>query len=66
MYRMIMDTERYSLHVDYNTDSEEEISCQVYHPKGATFACVEPLSARYPNLPVLDHNKLEVNLQIIL
>ncbi len=65
-YRMILDTEQYSLHLDYNTISEEEISCQIYHPKGETFACVEPLSARYPNLPVLDQNKLEINIQILV
>ncbi|QVL58398.1 MAG: hypothetical protein KFB93_07925 [Simkaniaceae bacterium] len=63
-YHIILDTEGYSLHIDYNTASDTEISCQVYHPKDDTFVCIEPLSAKSPSQPKLHRNILEAKLEI--
>ncbi|WP_194848548.1 hypothetical protein [Candidatus Neptunochlamydia vexilliferae] len=52
------------MHIDYNTTSKEEISCQVYQPQAASFVCIEPLSARVPREPVLTESILEIKLQI--
>ena len=63
-YHMNLNTPEYSLHIDYNTASDTEISCQVFHPKGATYVCVEPLTARFPPAPTLARSTLEAKLQI--
>ena len=63
-YHIMFDTEDYSLHIDYNTVSDTEISCQVYHPKGGTFVCIEPLSAKSPPNPTLNRSTLEAKVEI--
>jgi len=63
-YHLNLNTDAYSLHFEYNTDSDSEISCQVYHPENASFICVEPLSARFPPRPTRTMSKLETKLQI--
>ena len=63
-YQIILDTEDYSLHIEYNTVSDHEISCQVYHPKGGTFVCIEPLSATFPPNPKLNRSSLEAKIEI--
>lgn len=63
-YHMILDTQNYSLHIDYNTASNAEVSCQVFHPKGASYVCVEPLSAKFPPKPLLTRSILETKLEI--
>lgn len=63
-YHLILDSENYSLHIDYNTASNEEISCQIFHPKDATYLCIEPLSAKCPPNPILNRSALEVKLEI--
>lgn len=63
-YHIILDTETYSLHIDYNTISDTEISCQIYHPKNGTFVCIEPLSSKFPPKPRLNRSTLETKLTI--
>lgn len=63
-YRLILDSENYSLHIDYNTASNEELSCQIFHPKDASYVCIEPLSAKNPPNPTLNRSTLEVKLEI--
>ncbi|MCB1107118.1 MAG: hypothetical protein KDK76_03375 [Chlamydiia bacterium] len=63
-YHLNLNTPDYSLHIDYNTTSNTEISCQVFHPQGASYVCVEPLSAKIPPNPVLTRSALEAKLQI--
>ena len=63
-YQIILDTEDYSLHIEYNTVSNSEISCQVYHPNKGTFVCIEPLSAKFPPQPKLNRSILEAKLEI--
>lgn len=63
-YQMIFDTQAYTLHIEYNTSSDDEISCQVFHPKDSSYVCIEPLSARFPPQPKLSYSNLEVKLEI--
>jgi len=63
-YRMILDTEDYSLHLDFNSCSDEETTCQIFHPHGSSFVCIEPLSARSPLQPQLTRSTLEVKIEI--
>lgn len=63
-YQVILNTSAYSLHLNFNTASDKEYSCQVFHPKGASYVCVEPISARVPPQPLLNSNTLEAQLQI--
>jgi len=63
-YHLILDTETYSLHIDYIAASDQEISYQVFHPKDATYVCIEPLSAKDPSHPTLNRSTLEVKLEI--
>lgn len=63
-YSLILDTDTYSLHVDFNTASDTEISCQVYQPKDASYVCIEPLTAKFPPEPRLTRSILETKLQI--
>lgn len=63
-YHIILDTKPYSLHIDYNTTSDSEISCQIYQPKDATYVCIEPLSAKFPPKPKLNRSTVEAKLEI--
>jgi hypothetical protein len=63
-YHVQLNTENYSLHFEFNTSSNEEVSFQVFHPENASYVCVEPLSARFPPGPKLSQSKLETKLQI--
>lgn len=63
-YQFLLNTESYSLHVDFHAASETEVCCQIYHPKESSFVCIEPISARNPPLPQLTSSILEVKLEI--
>lgn len=63
-YRMILDTDTYSLHLDFNSGSDKEISCQIYHPNKSSYVCIEPLSARFPSKPKLRRSMLETKIEI--
>jgi len=63
-YQVILNTDSYSLHLNFNTSSDKEFSYQIFHPEGATYVCIEPISARQPPEPTLTSNTLETKLQI--
>jgi len=63
-YHLNLNTREYELHLEFNTDSDSEISCQIFHPENASYVCIEPLSARFPPKPKLNQSKLEAKLQI--
>lgn len=51
---ILLETEEYTLRIQTASASAEN-SWQLYHPQGATFVCIEPLSAfdpKHPNLTV--------------
>lgn len=58
-----LSTDNYRLKVHYACKNEEN-SWQLYHPNEASFACIEPLSARDPRNPKLNASTLNVFLQI--
>ena len=61
---IVLETENYKLLTRYRACSEES-SWQLYHPKGASFVCIEPLSAKEPRKPILSVSWLETELQIL-
>ena len=58
---IILKTEEYTLKTLYKAFSEEN-SFQLYHPKGASFVCIEPLSASDPRHPNLSVSALQISL----
>lgn len=60
---IILQTDEYKLVTSYKCLSQE--NCwQLYHPQGATFVCIEPLSAQDPRHPNLTVSSLDINLEI--
>jgi|694.fasta_scaffold13162_13 hypothetical protein len=56
-------TKEYSLALSYDCRSQEN-SWQLYHPKGASFVCIEPLSAQDPRHPNLTVSSLSIHIEI--
>ncbi|GAB5412154.1 MAG: hypothetical protein ChlgKO_12680 [Chlamydiales bacterium] len=61
--RILLNTKNYSLHLFYECPSQEN-SWQLFHPEGASYVCIEPLSAKNPRKPVNCTSQLEVKLEI--
>lgn len=58
-----LDAQEYRLNVSYTCPSQE--NCwQLYHPKGASFACIEPLSSQDPRHPNLTASSIHISLKI--
>lgn len=62
--KIVLDAIDYQLLTTYSCDSQEN-SWQLYHPKGASFVCIEPLSAQDPHHPNLTVSSLNIELQIL-
>ena len=61
---IILKTEDHSLKTTYECSSSE--NCwQLYHPKGASFVCIEPISSKDPRHPNLTVSSLNIHLEII-
>ncbi len=61
---ILLETESYHLRTRYSSVCEE--NCwQLYHPKGSTFVCIEPISAQDPRHPNLSVSSLEIHLEIL-
>ena len=50
------------LKIEYQTASQEN-AFQLYHPKGASFVCIEPLTAKNPRNAQQKNNHLKVRIQ---
>lgn len=62
--KIILDTGAYQLVTAYQCMSQE--NCwQLYHPKGASFVCIEPISAQDPRHPNLSASSIHISLTII-
>jgi len=48
----------------YQSPSQEN-SWQLFHPEGASYICIEPLSAADPRHPVLTASRLKIHIEII-
>lgn len=60
---ILLETESYSLKTNYSCVCEE--NCwQLYHPQGASFVCIEPISSQDPSHPNLTVSGLEIHLEI--
>lgn len=62
--KITLDAVDYRLETSYVCQSQEN-SWQLYHPKGASFVCIEPLSAQDPRHPNLSVSGININLDII-
>lgn len=62
--KIVLDAESYKLITTYTCPSQEN-SWQLYHPKGASFVCMEPLSTQDPKHPNLSVSSLRINLEIV-
>lgn len=60
-----LETSEYTLKTHYSSVSEE--NCwQLYHPKEASFVCIEPISSQDPRHPNLTVSGLKIHLEPIL
>jgi len=60
---IILDTLDYLLQINYKCPCQQ--NCwQLYHPKGASFVCIEPISAANPRNPNLTVSQIEVNINL--
>lgn len=61
---ILLTTETYKLETRYSSLSQEN-SWQLYHPAGASFVCIEPLSAQDPRHANLSVSSIHINLKIL-
>lgn len=61
--KIVLDAGRYQLQTTYQCLAQEN-SWQLYHPVGASFVCIEPVSAQDPQHPNLTVSSLQIQLQI--
>lgn len=62
--KVTMECETHTLVVQYWCENEEN-SFQLWHPKGASFVCIEPLSAKDPRKPKLSVSTLKILISIL-
>lgn len=61
--KILLDAGDYRLMTTYTCPSQE--NCwQLYHPKDASFVCIEPISARDPRHPNLSVSSIRIHLKI--
>lgn len=61
--KIVLETESHSLTINTSCPSAEN-SWQVWHPKGASFACIEPISSQNPRRPNLTVSQISAALEI--
>lgn len=61
---IFLETQTHHLKVSYSCDSEEN-SFQIWHPEGASFVCIEPLTARNPQNPQRSISKIDILISIV-
>lgn len=62
--RITLKTDSHSVEINYHCSSEEN-AFQVYHPKGASYVCIEPVTAKNPREAKLENGHLKVHIKII-
>lgn len=60
---IVLDAVDYRLTTNYRCSSQEN-SWQLYHPEGASFVCIEPISSQDPRHPNLTVSSIQIALQI--
>ncbi|MCE5316346.1 MAG: hypothetical protein LLG04_03155 [Parachlamydia sp.] len=61
--KIVLDAIRYRLVTRYTCQSQEN-SWQLYHPAGASFVCIEPISSQDPHHPNLTVSGIQIKLEI--
>lgn len=62
--KILLNAGSYRLMTEYRCRSQE--NCwQIYHPEGASFVCIEAISAQNPRRPNLTASGLKIHLQIL-
>lgn len=61
---MHLETNTHQVEVNYWCDNEEN-SIQLWHPEGASFVCMEPLSAKNPRKPRLTVSQLKILISVL-
>lgn len=61
---VVLDTGNYHLQVQYQTESAEN-RWQLYSPEGASFVCIEPMTAENPTKPQLTVSSINVLLSVV-
>lgn len=61
---ILLDAGTYCLRTQYESISQEN-SWQLYHPEGASFVCVEPISSQDPRHPNLTVSNINIQLEIL-
>ena len=61
--KILLETEEYCLTTQYQCASQES-SWQLFHPEGASFVCIEPISAKDPRHPNLTVSSIRIHLNI--
>lgn len=62
-FEILYENAQFTLKIRFQTD-EKEASWQLYRPQGASYICIEPLSARNPKNPVLEQSRLKVEIEV--
>ncbi|MCH9627746.1 MAG: hypothetical protein S4CHLAM2_13890 [Chlamydiales bacterium] len=61
---MDLETGNHRVQVNYWSDNEEN-SIQMWHPQGASFMCMEPLSAKDPRKPKLTVSRIKILISVL-
>lgn len=61
---MDLETDTHRVRVQYWSQNEEN-SVQLWHPEGASFVCIEPLSAKDPRKPRLTVSQLKIRISVL-
>jgi galactose mutarotase-like enzyme len=61
--KIVLKTATHQVVTTYSCQSQEN-SWQLYHPKGASFVCIEPISAQDPRHPNLSVSAIQIALNI--
>lgn len=62
--QILYETATHSIKISYSCDNQEN-SWQLWHPSGASFVCIEPLSAKIPQKPILSVSKIKILISIL-
>lgn len=61
-YTITLKYPRGSLQISYLSSNDDTTSFQLFHPKGASYVCLEPLSSLTPFAPTTKRNRLQMKL----
>ena len=61
---VMLSTASHKLKIKYQSQTSES-SFQVYHPSGASFVCIEPLSATFPKKPKLHSSGINMYIEVL-